>query len=156
MKCALYPYESFYRILLYKMFYDKEFHANSAILLVLLFSEKTVSCCHSPGMVLDVVVLECRHFVIPLLSFRILTHYQTTNFRLFQTERVCRRQFQIWRKWQKAIQTGRKHWEKEKLLVTSNFFFSHSVFKRLVSQGRQKVSLCGNGSRHLHQIWTNC
>ena len=25
----------------------------------------------------------------------ILTHYQTTNFRLFQTERVCRRQFQI-------------------------------------------------------------
>ena len=25
----------------------------------------------------------------------ILTHYQTTNFRLFQTDRVCRRQFQI-------------------------------------------------------------
>ena len=24
-----------------------------------------------------------------------LTHYHTTNFRLFQTERVCRRQFQI-------------------------------------------------------------
>ena len=24
-----------------------------------------------------------------------LTHYQTTNFRLFQTERVCRRRFQI-------------------------------------------------------------
>ena len=24
-------------------------------------------------------------------------------------------------------------------------YFSHSVFKRLVSQGRQKVSLCGNG-----------
>ena len=36
-------------------------------------------------------------------------------------------------------------WEKEKLLVTSNFPFSHSVFKRLTSQGRQKVSLCGNG-----------
>ena len=36
-------------------------------------------------------------------------------------------------------------WEKEKLLVMSNFSFSHSVFKRLVSQGRQKVSLCGNG-----------
>ena len=34
---------------------------------------------------------------------------------------------------------------KEKLLVTSNFSFSHSVFKRLVSQGREKVSLCGNG-----------
>ena len=36
-------------------------------------------------------------------------------------------------------------WEKEKLLVKNNFSFSHSVFKRLVSQGRQKVSLCGNG-----------
>ena len=35
--------------------------------------------------------------------------------------------------------------EKEKLLVTSNFSFPHSVFKRLLSQGRQKVSLCGNG-----------
>ena len=38
-------------------------------------------------------------------------------------------------------------WEKEKLLVTSNFSFFHSVFKRLVSQWRQKVSLCGNGLR---------
>ena len=26
----------------------------------------------------------------------------------------------------------------------SNFSFSHSVFERLVSQRRQKVSLCGN------------
>ena len=32
-----------------------------------------------------------------------------------------------------------------KFLVMSNFSFSHSVFKRLVSQGRQEVSLCGNG-----------
>ena len=38
-----------------------------------------------------------------------LTHYQMTNFRFFQTKRVCRRQFHIWRKWQKAIQTGGKH-----------------------------------------------
>ena len=29
-------------------------------------------------------------------KWRPLTHYQTTNFRLFQTERLCRRQFQIW------------------------------------------------------------
>ena len=68
-----------------------------------------------------------------------------TNFRLFQTKRVCRRHFQFRRKWQKAIQTGRKHCEKEKLLITSNFSISHSVFKRVVSQGRQKVSLCGKG-----------
>ena len=54
-----------------------------------------------------------------------LTHYQTTKFRLFQTEKVCRRQFQIWWKWQKVIQIGRKTlWEKEKLHITSNFSFS--------------------------------
>ena len=32
-------------------------------------------------------------------------------------------------------------WEKEKLLVTSNFSFSHSVFKRLVLQARKKQRL---------------
>ena len=80
------------------------------------------------------------------LMISLLTHYQTTNFRLFQTERVCRRQFQIRRKWQKVIQTGRKHcWQRKNCSLTSNFSFSHSVFKRLVSQGRQMVSLCGNG-----------
>ena len=34
---------------------------------------------------------------------------------------------------------------KEKMLVTSIFSFSHNVLKRLLSQTRQKVSLCGNG-----------
>ena len=66
-----------------------------------------------------------------------LTHYQTTNSRLFQTERVCRQQFQIWRKWQKAIQTGRKQCGKRRNCSL------------LVSQGRQKVSLCGNGLTQL-------
>ena len=46
-----------------------------------------------------------------------------TNFRLFHTETVCRRQFQIWRKWKKVIQTGRKHFGKR----------------------RNCSSLCGNG-----------
>ena len=32
-------------------------------------------------------------------------------------------------------------WEKEKLLVTSNFSFSYSVFKRLVMQTRKKARL---------------
>ena len=54
--------------------------------------------------------------------------------------------FQILRKWKKVVQTRKKHCGKrEELLVTSNFSFSHSLFKGLVSQGRQKVSLCGNG-----------
>ena len=35
---------------------------------------------------------------------------QMINFRLFQTERVYRWQFQILRKWQNTIQTARKHY----------------------------------------------
>ena len=78
----------------------------------------------------------------------LLTHYQMTNSRLFQTERLCRRQFQIWRIWQKAIQTGRKHCGKRRNC-------SHGVFKRLVSLGRQKVLLCGNGLINV-TIWGKC
>ena len=41
---------------------------------------------------------------------------------------------------------GRKQlWEKEKLLVTSNFSFSHSVFIRLVLQTRKNQGLFGKG-----------
>ena len=36
-------------------------------------------------------------------------------------------------------------WEKEKLLVTSNFSFSQSVFKRLVMQTRKNQGLFGKG-----------
>ena len=37
--------------------------------------------------------------------------------------------------------------EKEKLLVTSNFSFSHNVFHRYISLGCQNAALCGNGLR---------
>ena len=36
-------------------------------------------------------------------------------------------------------------WEKEKLLITSNFSFSHSVFKRLVQQTSKNQGLFGKG-----------
>ena len=36
-------------------------------------------------------------------------------------------------------------WEKEKLLVSSNFSFSHSVFKRLVLQTCKSQGLFGKG-----------
>ena len=38
-------------------------------------------------------------------------------------------------------------WEKEKLLVTSNFSFSHCVFKRLVMQTHKNQGLFGKGLR---------
>ena len=38
-------------------------------------------------------------------------------------------------------------WEKEKLLVPSNFSFSHRIFKRLVLQIRKNQGLFGKGLR---------
>ena len=71
---------------------------------------------------------------------------QKTNFRLFQTERLCRRHFQLWWKWQQVFQKGRKHCgEKEKLHIRSNFSFSCSVFKRLILQTCKNQGLFGKG-----------
>ena len=53
-----------------------------------------------------------------------LTHCQMTNFKLFQIERVCRWQFQIWLIWLKVFQKGRKHCGKRRncsLLAISPF-----------------------------------
>ena len=75
-----------------------------------------------------------------------LTHYQKTNFWRFQTERVCRRQFQIWRKWKKVIQTGRKHYGKRRnfsLRAISPFptVFSKGLFHRGVKKRRHCVGI---------------
>ena len=43
-------------------------------------------------------------------------------------------------------------WEKEKLLITSNFSFSHSVFKRLILQTRKNQGLFGKGLKVALQI----
>ena len=73
-----------------------------------------------------------------------LTVSQTTNFRTFQTERIDRRKFKSLWKWQKILMRGGKHCGgKEKLLVMSNFSFSHSVFKRPVLQTSKNQGLYG-------------
>ena len=46
-----------------------------------------------------------------------------------------------------VIQMGRKHWENVKLLITSNFSFAQSVFKRLVLQTPKKQGLIGRRLR---------
>ena len=43
---------------------------------------------------------------------------------------------------------------KGEIACTSNFSFSHNVFKRLLSQTRRKVSLCGNGLALYYTILT--
>ena len=46
----------------------------------------------------------------------------------------------------KSSQKGEKTlWEKEKLLIVSNFSFSHSVFKRIVPQTHKTKGLFGKG-----------
>ena len=50
---------------------------------------------------------------------------------------------------------GRKHWEKEKLLITSYFFFSHSVFKRPLLQTRKNLGLFGRGLKSLQKTILN-
>ena len=45
-----------------------------------------------------------------------------------------------------------KKTEKEKLLVTSNFSFSHDVLHSYVSLVRQNVALCGNGLIAIFQL----
>ena len=42
--------------------------------------------------------------------------------------RVCRQQFQIWRKWQKVLLTNRKYCGKRRNCFLSNFSFSNSIF----------------------------
>ena len=46
-------------------------------------------------------------------------------------------------------------WEKEELLVTNNFSFSHNVFKSLVKQTRKNQGLFGKGlKKRLTHGWT--
>ena len=43
-------------------------------------------------------------------------------------------------------------WEKEKLLVASNFSFSHSVFKKLVLLTNKNQGLFGKGLSNTKQV----
>ena len=62
-----------------------------------------------------------------------------TNFRLFQTERICKLTILNLMKWWKVLQKGTKLYKKQKLPVKSNFYYSYIVFKRLPLQTRKNV-----------------
>ena len=63
-----------------------------------------------------------------------------------KTESTCRRQNKRDWKIKICVEMGRKHCgEKEKMLVTSVFSFSHNVFKRLIYQGLWNLGLHGKG-----------
>ena len=87
-----------------------------------------------------------------MLSARLLTHCQMRNFRLFHTERVCRQQFQIWWKWQKVIQTGRKHCGRRRNCLLRAISPFPTVFsKGLLSRGFKRRHCVGMGQ--FGQVW---
>ena len=68
------------------------------------------------------------------------------KFRLFQNERVCRRQFQIWWKWKEVIQTGRKHCGKRRNCSLRAISPFPTVFlKGLFSRGVKRCHCVGMG-----------
>ena len=85
------------------------------------------------------------HIIILCHMIPFLTLSQTTNFRLFQLERVFRTILNLRERAERFLNRYKTLGEKEKLLVTSNFSFSHSVFKRLVWQTPKIQGLFGKG-----------
>ena len=71
-----------------------------------------------------------------------LTLFQTTNFRTFRTQKICRRQFQIENDGRKIPETGRKHWGKRRscsLRATSPF---PTVFSKDLHLRHVKTRAC--------------
>ena len=84
---------------------------------------------------------------INVLKISALTLSQTTNLRLFQTERVCRRQSENGRKFSKWVKNTMG---KGEIARMSNFSFSHSAFKRLLLQTRKNQGLFGKGLKNMY------
>ena len=72
-----------------------------------------------------------------------------TNFRLFETERVCRRKFKFDENGRKLSKQVENTMGKGEIAHYEQFLLFPQCFQRLVSQGRQKVSLCGNGLTYM-------
>ena len=81
---------------------------------------------------------------VKYLKIFFLTLSQTTNFGLFQTERVCRHNFKFEENGRKIYKKGRKHCGKRR-----NCSFSRSVFKRLLLQTPKNQGLFGKGLKTL-------
>ena len=56
---------------------------------------------------------------------------------------------------ERSLKGWKTLWEKEKLLLTSNFSFSHGVFKRLVLQIHKNKGLFGKGLKKV-KIYFEC
>ena len=92
------------------------------------------------------------HVFIFQACFTCSTHSQTTNFRPFQIERICRQRFQFDEN-NRVLQTDRKHFGKRRnRLLRAISPFLHSVFKRLVQQTHENQGLFWKGLTHYHTM----
>ena len=74
-----------------------------------------------------------------------LTHYQTTNFTLFQNERFADDNLKFEENGRKLFKTGRKTVEKGEIARYEQYLLFPQCLQKACFPGRQKVSLCGNG-----------
>ena len=96
---------------------------------------------------LQITTLASKH-VVWFLNFDVLyclTVSQTTNFSVFQTERVCRQIPNLMEIAESFPNDLKTLLEKEKSLVTRNFFFSHSVSKDLYNRHVKTRACLGKG-----------
>ena len=79
-----------------------------------------------------------------------LTHYQTTNFRLFKTERVCRRQFQIDENGRKLPKQVENNVEKGEIARYEQFLLFPQCFQKACSPGASKGVIVWDWVNSLH------
>ena len=81
------------------------------------------------------------HTFVAGLSSTLLNISQTTNFRCFQTEIVCRRQFQIWWKWQKFSKLVENTVGKGEIVCYEKFLIFPQCFQKTCTADTQKPGL---------------
>ena len=89
---------------------------------------------------IHVLILFLLHVAVNIMNC--LTLSQTTNFKLSQTERVCRRQFHIQWKWKEVLQTGRKHCGKRRNCSSQAISSSHMGFSKDLYCRHVKTRAC--------------
>ena len=77
-----------------------------------------------------------------------LTHYQTTNFRLFKTERVCRRQFKFDKNGRKLCKWVENTVGKGEIARSEQFLLFPQCFQKACFPGASKGVLVWEWVKH--------
>ena len=99
--------------------------------------DRTADRCSQVLYAINRTTLALQEYVNPLTDVKILDQTKLKAFtddKLYVTKIII----SVFDRVENIVGRG-------EIACTSNFSFSHNVFKKLLSQRRQKVSLCGNG-----------